>query len=100
MNDNNITYTLLAACGDDESNLWTLQLVTEERWGGLSGFVAAYTEAEAEFSCLCEEAADRGDDGIDLGYAWGILTAAANLTGEGMEAALRAACEMLVEGRA
>lgn len=85
---------VLDTMGGDTINLWALEQTTAERWGGLSGFAAAYAGGEAEFSCLCLDDSAFAD-GIDLGFAWGLLTAVSNLAGVDMETVLHAAHELL-----
>jgi len=82
--------TLLKLVSDETANLWPLESATEERWGGLAGFSKAYEAGDAEFSDLLEFG-----DGADLGFAWGLLTAAANLENTGMDTMLLAAAELL-----
>ncbi len=82
--------TLMKLLGDETANLWPLESATEERWGSLAGFSKAYEAGDAEFSDLLEFG-----DGVDIGVAWGLLTAAANLENTGMDTMLLAAAKLL-----
>jgi hypothetical protein len=91
---NDLHTALLNIMGGDTCNLLGLEQTTEERWGGLDGFGRAYEAADADFVDLCI-----GDsafcDGIDLGFAWGLMTAFANLHGMDVGTACRIGAEVL-----
>lgn len=87
---------LLRVMLDDPENMLGLEQATE-RWGGLAGFGRAYEANEAEFEDLCIEDS-AFVDGVDLGFSWGLLTAAANLAGTDMGTMCGIAAEV-VEGR-
>ena len=75
---NDLQTELLDIMGGDECNLLALEQTTEGRWGGLEGFGRAYEAGDADFVDLCI-----GDhafcDSVELGFAWGLLTAFGNL---------------------
>jgi hypothetical protein len=87
---------LLRLMLDDPESMLGLEQATE-RWGGLAGFGRAYEADEALFEDLCIQDS-AFVDGVDLGFSWGLLTAAANLSGMGLGTMCEIAAEVM-EGR-
>ena len=77
----------------DPQNLAALEDATEARWGGLEQFGRDYEAGKAEFSDLCSQ--EEGADPLDLGFAWGLLTATANLCDIDMGTMCQLAAESL-----
>lgn len=95
MSGNKELHDMLRSMWGVSENLLGLEQATEERWGGLEGFGKAYEAGEADFTDLCIEDS-AFVDGIDLGFAWGLLTAAANLAGIDMGTMCMIAAEVVI----
>ena len=89
-------HDMLRSMWGDPASILGLELCTEERWGGLAGFGKAYEAGEAEFTDLCIEDS-AFVDGIDLGFAWGLLSAAANLANLDMGTMCQIAAQAIQE---